>query len=318
MYRVWIWRRRDLVLGRSLRLDSTHYSDIRQNRYPGCRFDSESYSYGFSHWEDVLQEWDWTEHFAPGHETLRYAQFLTDKFNLRQYMQFNTKIKTAHYQEHSRTWLLTDDTGKTYSSRFLVTALGILSEPTLPVIPGVEDFQGEAHHTSRWPDDWSFTNKRVGIIGVGATGIQIIPEIVKSGLKSLTVFQRTPNWAAPLRNGKITKDEMEEIRQNYPEIHKLCAESAAGFTHSADPRRFWDVPKEERTALFEEIYAKPGFAKWLGAFGDIHFDKEANAELSEFMANKIRERVNDPKTAEKLVPKCHGQLIHICDFTRQY
>ena len=222
-------------------------------------------------------------------------------------MQFDTKIKSAHYQEATRTWLLTDENQNTYSSRYILTALGILSDPTLPVIPGVGDFEREAYHTSRWPKDYTLSNKRVGIIGVGATGIQIIQEIVKWDIKSLTVFQRTPNWSAPLRNGPINKEEMEEIRQRYPEIHEMCATSAAGFIHVADERRFWDVSKEDRLALYEEIYAKPGFGKWLSNFADVHFDREANAEFSEFIANKIRERVNDPKTAEKLIPKCHGK-----------
>lgn len=221
-------------------------------------------------------------------------------------MQFNTKIRSAHYQEATRTWLVTDENQNTYTSRFVLTALGILSDATLPIIPGVEDFQGEAYHTSRWPKDYTLSNKRVGIIGVGATGIQIIQEIVKSDLQSLTVFQRTPNWSAPLHNGSISEEEMEDIRQRYPEIHRKCAESSAGFIHVADERRFWDVSKEDRLAFWEELYGKPGFGKWIGNFVDIHFDREANAEFSEFIANKIRERVNDPVTAEKLIPKCHG------------
>ena len=161
---------------------------------PIGRFDSESYSYHFTFSQEVLDEWNWTEHFAPSEETLRYAQFVVKKFDLKQDMQFDTRIKTAHWQHDSYTWLLMDAEGKTYSSRFLVTAMGILNDPTLPNIPGVFDFKGEAHHTSRWPSEWSFDGKRVGIIGTGATAIQIIPEIAKLPLKQLTVFQRTANW----------------------------------------------------------------------------------------------------------------------------
>ena len=163
------------------------------NRLKG-RFDSESYTYHFTFSQEVLDEWDWTEHFSPQPETLRYAQFITDKFDLRRDMQFDTKVKTAYWQNDSRMWLLTDSDGRSYSSRFLVTAMGILNDPTLPNIPGVEDFKGEAFHTSRWPSEWSLDGKRVGIIGTGATAIQIIPEIAKLPLKHLTVFQRTANW----------------------------------------------------------------------------------------------------------------------------
>lgn len=165
-----------------------------RNRYPGARFDSESYSYHFTFSQEVLDEWDWTEHFAPQEETLRYCNFITDKFDLRKDMQFDTRIKTAYWQDEARIWLLTDTDGKTYSSRFLITAMGILNDPTLPNIPGVRDFQGEAFHTSRWPQEWSVDGKRVGIIGTGATAIQIIPELAKLPLKQLTVFQRTANW----------------------------------------------------------------------------------------------------------------------------
>jgi cation diffusion facilitator CzcD-associated flavoprotein CzcO len=141
-----------------------------------------------------LDEWNWTEHFAPQPETLKYAQFLTDKFDLRRDMQFNTKVKTAHWQDDSRSWLLADAAGKQYSSRFLISAMGLLNDPTLPNIPGVHDFEGEAFHTSRWPSEWNVDGKRVGIIGTGATAIQIIPELVKRPLQHLTVFQRTANW----------------------------------------------------------------------------------------------------------------------------
>ncbi|KAF7196758.1 2-oxo-Delta(3)-4,5,5-trimethylcyclopentenylacetyl-CoA monooxygenase [Pseudocercospora fuligena] len=274
------------------------------NKYPGCRFDSESYTYHFTFDQDVLDEWNWTEHFAPQPETLRYAQFLTDKFNLRKDMQFNTKIKTAHWRTDR--WVLTDTGGQTYSSRFLITAMGILNDPTLPNIPGVETFQGEAFHTSRWPDQWSLEGKRVGIIGTGATAIQIIPEIVKLPLKSLTVFQRTANWSAPLRNDKISPEEMVELRKQYPEIHEACLKSGAGFRFSLDTRKTLDVPKAERIAFWEELYNQRGFAKWLGSFADHLTNKEANELYSDFNANKIRARVNDPAVAEKLVPKNHG------------
>ncbi|OAP55187.1 hypothetical protein AYL99_10887 [Fonsecaea erecta] len=276
------------------------------NRYPGARFDSESYSYSYSFSQEVLEEWSWTEHFAPQPETLRYIQFVTDKFDLRRDMQFNTEIKSAHYHDSSRSWELTDDKGNRYTSRFLITAMGILNKPTLPNIPGVGDFKGEAFHTARWPrKPVNLQGKRVGIIGTGATGIQIIQEIVKT-VGHLTVFQRTANWSAPLRNAKITPAEMDEIRKQYPEIFKKCKESATCFLHPAEPRKSTEVSEADRLAHWEDIYSRPGFAKWVSNFPDIAYDREANAICSEFFANKIRERVKDPVTAEKLIPKDHG------------
>ncbi|KAL2832585.1 hypothetical protein BDW59DRAFT_181015 [Aspergillus cavernicola] len=276
------------------------------NRYPGARFDSESYSYGFSWSQEVLDEWDWSEHFAGGAETLRYCEFLVQKFDLRRDMQFDTRVKKAHYQDHSDSWLLTDEKGDTYSSRWLVTCMGILNQFTLPNIPGVHDFAGQALHTARWPHEpVSFEGKRVGIIGTGATGIQAIQEIVKTA-GELTVFQRTPNWSAPLNNSKITPDEMAQIRTQYPDIFRKCKESYSCFIHKSNPASVFDATPEARDKFWNDLYETKGFEKWLSNFHDIFTDKQANALYSEFIANKIRQRVHDPSTAEKLIPKCHG------------
>lgn len=279
-------------------------SSSHRNRYPGARFDSESWSYNFSFSQELLDEWSWTEHFAPQTENLKYCQFICEKFGLRNDIQFNTRVKSAHYQVGD-SWLLTDETGKEYSSRFLITAMGLLNQATFPDIPGVGDFKGVSMHTSRWPEGISLKDKRVGIIGVGATGIQTIQEIVKT-VGHLTVFQRNPNWSAPLHNAIITPEDMNDIRARYPEIFRLCNESWSCFVHGADKRKTFDVPKEDREAFWEDLYSKPGFAKWLSNFGDINTDKAANAEFSNFIAKKIRQRVNDPVTAEKLIPRDHG------------
>ncbi|KAJ5638502.1 hypothetical protein N7528_000892 [Penicillium herquei] len=278
------------------------------NRYPGARFDSESYSYNFSSKfsQELLDEWSWSEHFASQPETLRYCEFICDKFDLRRDMQFNTRVASAHFQDDTNSWRLTDENGGPYTSRFLITCIGILNNYTLPNIPGVLNFKGESFHTARWPHEAvDFKDKRVGVIGTGATGIQAIQEIAKTA-GHLTVFQRTPNWSMPLRNEPITPDEMEEIRSRYPEIFQTCAESWAGFMYISDKRPTLSVSSEEREQFWEELYAKRGFSKWLSNFADINTDKEANALFSEFVANKIRERVKDPVTAETLIPKCHG------------
>jgi cation diffusion facilitator CzcD-associated flavoprotein CzcO len=278
---------------------------VPRNRYPGARFDSESYSYIFSFDQSLLDEWNWTEHFAGQAETLAYCQYFAKKFKLHEDMQFNTRVSTARWREDSNSWLLIDESGKTYTSRFLITAMGILNQPTLPNIPGVNDFKGASFHTSRWPEDGSVAGKRVGIIGTGATAIQTIQEIKKT-VSTLTVFQRTPNWTAPLRNTKISTEDMEEIRKNYPTIFKKCLESYSCFVHRADTRSVFDVSEEEREKYWEELYSQPGFAKWLSNFYDINTDKNANELFSKFVAKKIRERVNDPEIAEKLIPKNHG------------
>jgi len=276
------------------------------NRYPGARFDSESWTYGYSFSRELLQEWDWKEHFSPQPDTLEYLNLVTDKFDLRRDMQFRSTVKAAHWDDATNQWTVTLESGQQARARFLITAIGILSAYTLPAIPGRESFRGPAYHPARWPHTpVDFAGKRVGVIGTGATAIQAIPEIAKQAAH-LTVFQRRPNWAAPLHNSKISKQEMEAIKTRYEEIYARCAETPSWFIHEADRRKTMDVPPEEREAFWEKLYAEPGFGIWMGNFRDILVDEIANAAISEFIAKKIRQRVKDPKVADKLIPKDHG------------
>ena len=276
------------------------------NRYPGARFDSESWTYGYSFSKELLQAWDWKEHFSPQPDTLEYLNLVTDKFDLRRDMQFRSTVTAAHWDDAANLWTVTLESGQQARSRFLITAIGILSAYTLPAIPGRDSFRGPAYHPARWPHTpVDFTGKRVGIIGTGATAIQAIPEIAKQA-SQLTVFQRRPNWAAPLHNSEIGREEMAAIKTRYDEIYARCAETPSWFIHEADRRKTMDVPPAEREAFWEKLYAEPGFGIWMGNFRDILIDETANAAISEFIAKKIRQRVKDPQVADKLIPKDHG------------
>ena len=276
------------------------------NRYPGARFDSESWTYGYSFSKELLAEWNWSEHFAPQPETERYLNHVADRFDLRRDIQFNTSVVSAHYREDSRSWDVTLGDGSRVTTRFLITAIGILSAPTMPTIPGTDAFEGQSCHTHDWPKAGvDFTGKRVGIIGTGATAVQAIQEIAKTA-GHLTIFQRTPNWCAPLNNGKISQDEMDSIRARYPEILALCRQTPGCYIHSTDPRATLEATPDERIEFWEKLYASPGFGIWQGNFSDMLMDRTANALASEFIANKIRQRVHDPVVAEKLIPKNHG------------
>jgi cation diffusion facilitator CzcD-associated flavoprotein CzcO len=276
------------------------------NRYPGARFDSESWSYGYSFSQELMDEWDWTEHFSPQPKTLEYLNFVADKFDLRRDITFNARVTAAHWREDSRDWQVTLADGATHTARFVVTAIGPLSAPTMPKIPGIDDFQGLSCHTALWPKEpVRFEGKRVAVIGTGATGVQTIQEVAKTA-KTLTVFQRTPNWTAPLHNAPISKQEMAEIRKTYPDILQRCRETFACFVHTPDPRGTFEVSEAEREAKWEQLYSSKGFGMWQGNFRDILTDRKANALLSDFVARKIRQRVKDPATAEKLIPKNHG------------
>jgi cation diffusion facilitator CzcD-associated flavoprotein CzcO len=305
LYQLYRLRRlgmRVLVLEAGTGVGGTWY----WNRYPGARFDSESYSYAYSFSKELLAEWNWSEHFAAQPETLRYLNHVADKFDLRRDIQFRSRVSAAHYREATRSWEVTLEDGRRFAARFLITAIGPLSAPTMPRIAGVDSFDGDSFHTARWPHDpVSFEGKRVAVIGTGATGVQTIQEVAKTA-QHLTVFQRNPNWCAPLHNSKIDAETMAQIKAGYPEMFRRCQESFACFLHSPDPRGTFEVTPEEREAFFEKLYGEKGFGIWQGNFRDILTDRAANAAISDFVARKIRERVNDQAVADKLIPKNHG------------
>jgi len=276
------------------------------NRYPGARFDSESYTYGYSFSQELLDEWHWKERFSGQPENLRYLNFVVDKFDLRQHMQFNAKVSSMRFDEANSVWDLKLEDGRELSSRIVITALGLLSIPTPPRIEGMDSFEGQSFHTFDWPQEpVELAGKRVAVIGTGATGIQVIGEIADK-VGDLTVFQRRPNWSAPLHNGPISGEEMADIRTRYEEIFATCARTPGGFEHEPDRRGFHNLSREERVALWDKLYDEPGFGIWLANFVEIFVDEEANAEFSEYIADRIRGRVDDPELAEKLIPRDHG------------
>ena len=281
------------------------------NRYPGARFDSESYTYGYSFSRELLDEWHWKERFSSQPENLKYLNFVADKFDLRKHMQFNQRVAGATWDEGNRLWRLTirdERTGarRELSCRFVVMTLGLLSQPTLPRLQGMESFKGRSFHTYYWPKEGvDLAGKRVAVIGTGATAIQVIGEIADK-VGDLTVFQRRPNWSAPLNNSAISEAEMANIRRRYDEIFATCARTPGGFEHEPDRRGFWEVSREDRVKLWDRLYDEPGFGIWLANFREIFVDEAANAEFSDYIAERIRRRVRDPKVADLLIPKDHG------------
>ena len=276
------------------------------NRYPGARFDSESYTYGYSFSEELLQDWNWAEHFSPQPETLRYLNHVADRFDLRRDIHFDSRVAAAHWDESALLWRVTLEGGASFAARFLVTAVGPLSAATLPRFAGMADFRGQSFHTYRWPHaPVEFAGKRVAVIGTGATGVQVIQTIAPL-CGELTVFQRTPNWCTPLHNRAITEAEQAKIKAGYPAMFELLRRTPGCYIHNADPRGTFEVTAEEREAFWEKLYAEPGFAIWMANFRDMLTDPKANALFTDFIARKIRQRVKDPAVAEMLIPKCHG------------
>lgn len=231
---------------------------------------------------------------------------MADKFDLRKHFRFNTRLLAAHFERDENAWTLEFEGGEIERCRILVTAVGPLSAPVKPNLPGLDTFAGEMHHTGLWPkEEVAIEGRRVGVIGTGATGVQVIQEVAKTA-GHLTVFQRTPNWCAPLHNRCITPEELADIKASYASIFQLCKETTNGFMHDADPRKALEVSAQEREALWEKLYAEPGFGIWLANFSDILVDQSANDLISKFIAHKIRARVHNPVIADKLIPQNHG------------
>jgi len=276
------------------------------NRYPGCRFDSESYTYAYLFSKELFDEWEWKEQFAEQPETERYLNHVVDRFDLRRHIRFDSRVTSATYDERSGTWTVATDDGAGFRGRFLVAATGVLSVPVYPAVPGREDFGGESYHTGRWPlCPVDFHGKRVAVVGTGSSGVQIAP-VIADEVASLTVYQRTAGWCTPLNNAPISPEEQAQLRAGFEEMREVLNTSVAGFLHPANERSAFDDPVEEREAFFELMWRSPGFSKLSSNYADVLFDEAANAEWCAFITRKIRAIVEDPDVAERLIPKDHG------------
>ncbi len=272
------------------------------NRYPEARFDSESYTYAYLFSKELFDDWEWQELFAGQPEIERYLNHVVDRFDLRRDIVLGAKVTSAVFDDASGTWAVQAANGTSVRSRFLVAATGVLSLPYLPNVPGRDTFDGESYHTGLWPvDGVDVAGKRVAVIGTASSGVQLIPAIADD-VSSLTVYQRTAHWCTPLNNRPIPADEQARLRADFEAIRDTLNSSATGFLHAPHDRATFDDAKPERLAFFEKIWNSPGFSKMTCNYTDILSDPVANAEWCDFMADKIRCIVQDPATAEKLIP----------------
>lgn len=272
------------------------------NRYPGARVDAPSspfYAYTFS--QEVVDEWEWTETQSAQPTILAYLEHFADRFDLLKDIQFKTWVTDARYNEATQRWLIETDTGQTVSSQFLVCAVGALFVANMPDYPGIDDFAGECYHTGRWPHDKvSFAGKRVGVIGTGSSGIQAIPEIAKEA-EHVTVFQRTPQYSLPARNGPLSKEDLARCREEWDDLRQSMRRRG-GWPYATSRQRASDASPEERRARYEELWEQGGIHLSINSYVGVLSDAELNDEVSEFVRDKIRETVNDTETAAKLLP----------------
>jgi cyclohexanone monooxygenase len=273
------------------------------NRYPGARCDVESYEYSYSFSKELEQEWNWTERYPAQPEILKYINHVADRFDLRRDIQINTRVKSATFDDATNQWTVKTEKGDTVTAPFVIMATGCLSAPRVPDFKGIKSFKGEWYHTGDWPHkEVDFRGKRVGVIGTGSTGIQAIP-VIAAQAKQVYVFQRTPNFSLPARNAPMDPEVERRMKANYPEVREKARWSGNGYALLGDvpTRGALEVSDEERNAIYEACWQKGG-PTLPRAFNDTVFKKEANDTAAEFVRNKIRQIVKDPKVAEELCP----------------
>jgi cyclohexanone monooxygenase len=222
------------------------------NRYPGARCDVESMQYSYSFSPEIQQEWTWSELFASQPEILRYANFVADRLDLKRDISFDTLVTSAHFDDAAHRWDIVTDAGETLSARFCVMATGCLSNARVPDFKGLDSFEGETYHTGQWPHEGvDLTGKRVGVIGTGSSAIQAIPVMAEQA-GELVVFQRTPNFSIPSRNGPMTGEYEESWKNGYEEKREKARFMRSGILYHINPQSAIEVEEEERRREYEE------------------------------------------------------------------
>ena len=272
------------------------------NHYPGAATDSESYYYCLTFSPEILQEWSWSKRYPGREETQSYMKFVADKCDMWPHIQLNTEIVEAKYLESQGCWQITTGDGDVFTCKYFISGMGMISEPMIPKIAGMDRFKGPIFHSSRWPQQGlEYASKRVGIIGAGATAVQMVPVVAETA-ESVTVFQRTPNYILPAMQKPMTPEWEAEIKNNYDAIIAKCRNHVFGMAFDSPVgRNAMDTPAEERQRIFEENWT--GSFRWVfETFDDLLASPDANRMAGDFIAAKMRERVKDPKIADLLTP----------------
>ncbi len=271
------------------------------NCYPGARVDSHVPLYEFSD-EALWRDWSWSERFPAWDELRRYFDHVDRVLDLRRDIAFDTRVTGGEWREDEACWVVRTQRGEALRARFLVLCTGFAAKAYVPDFPGLERFGGACHHTAHWPQEGlSLAGKRVGVVGTGASGVQVVQEAGKVA-SHLTVFQRTPILAIPMRQRRLDADEQRRMKEGYPELYRRRRETFGGFDFGTLEKSALEVSPEERRAVYEELWAQGGFRFWAGNFFDIGLDEKANRTAYDFWRDKTRARVRDPAVAEMLAP----------------
>ncbi|GAB36738.1 flavin-containing monooxygenase [Gordonia otitidis] len=279
------------------------------NRYPGAKFDSEAYIYQYLFDEDLYKGWSWSSRFPGQREIEQWLNYVADALDLRRDISFGTTITSAVFDEETNRWTVTTDSGETIDTQYLVTCCGMLSAPMSDIFPGQSDFSGEIFHTARWPRDGvELSGKRVGVIGNGATGIQVIQTIADQ-VDQLTVFIRTPQYALPMKNPSYGPDDVEAYKARFDELRENLPNTFTGFEYDFDVA--WaDLTPAQRRERLEADYENGSLKLWLASFAEIFSDEQVSEEVSEFVREKMRARLQDPELCDLLIPSDYGFGTH--------
>lgn len=273
------------------------------NRYPGARTDSQSFIYSFTFSKELRDEWVWTEKYPGQPEVLKYLQYVAERFDLRKYFTFDTQVTSAQYDDERQVWRVVTEQGHNVTARFLITAVGVLSATSLPKIDGINSFGGDWYHTGNWPQEpVDFAGKRVGVIGAGSSGVQILPLIAEDAAQ-VTLFQRTPNYVVPSQNARLSDADRTLIEDRYDELMTLVRQHPASHPYTAEAPSAKDADPKSREEIYEKGWQMGGFAFLMATFDDLLGDPDSNETAAEFIRKKIRETVKDETIAEVLSPR---------------
>ena len=271
------------------------------NTYPGVRTDSEFSYYCYYFSKEICDEWSWSERYPTGGEVHRYLKFVAERLDLTRSIELNTAVESMGWDAKNSQWQVTCTTGDTFVCRHVVSAVGLLSAPTMPAIDGIESFSGQIVHTARWPDDLDLAGKRVGIVGVGSSSIQVIPEIAPI-VDRLTVFQRTPNYVVPTSNHAVSTKEMDEVRARQQHIKDACLMHPFGVPMAPPTANCETSSQAELQEAMEDAWQDGGFHFITRTLQDLFVDDAPANMASDFAREQIRKLVDDPDTAAALTP----------------
>ena len=283
------------------------------NRYPGALSDTESHVYRFSFDRDLLQDGTWKHTYITQPEILDYLEDVVDRFDLRRHFRFGTAVRSAVYLDDEQLWEVTTDTGELYRATYVVNAVGLLSAINQPNLPGLDPFEGETIHTAAWPEGKDLTGRRVGVIGTGSTGQQVITALAPT-VEHLTVFVRTPQYSVPVGKRVVTAEQIEAVKADYDNIWTQVKGSSVAFGFEESTVPAMSVSEEERWKVYEQAWEQGGgFRFMFGTFGDIATDEDANETAASFIRSKITAMIDDPETARKLTPTGLFARRPLCD-----